>query len=562
MQLRDYQAEAVGSIWKYFQDGNKGNPVVAMPTGTGKSLVIAGFVESVFKAFPTQKILALTHVKELIEQNHAKLESYWPGAPAGIYSSGLKRRDVYNNIIFGGIASVNGKAELFGHVDLVLIDEAHLLAPNDNTMYRKFIAKLMERNPNLKIIGLTATPYRLGQGLITDGGMFTDICFDITGMEAFNRLIAEGYLAPLIPKRTQLALDTDGVHIRGGEFIQKELQKAVDKNDITEGAIKEALEHGHDRNSWIVFTAGVEHTMHVTEMLNYYGVPAVPVHGGNKQYKMPAKERDENIRKFKAGEVRAIVNNNVLTTGFDHPPVDLILSLRPTQSPGLWVQMLGRGTRPVYAPGFDLSTSEGRLAAIEAGGKQNCLVLDFAGNTRKLGPINDPVLPRKKGKGGGEAPVKECEQCQVINHASVRFCINCGTEFVFKGTKLNHTAGTDEIIKGDLPQMEEFPVNHITYDLHHKAGKPPSMVVTYYCGYRQFREFVCFEHEGFAARKAKLWWRDHCGQPGVAPPPTAADALGLTSTLKTVKKLRVWVNKKYPEIMAHFYAEEDEEAGI
>lgn len=560
MQLRDYQAEAVNSIWTYFQQGNKGNPVVAMPTGTGKSLVIAGFVESVFNVFPSQKILVLTHVKELIEQNSAKLAQYWPTAPMGIYSSGLNRRDYLNNVIFGGIASVNGKADLFGHVDLIVIDEAHLVGPNDNTMYRKFIGELKKKNPFLKIIGLTATPYRLGQGKIIDeGGLFTDICFDITGMEAFNRLIAEGYLAPLIPQRTRMTLDTDGVHIRGGEFIQKELQKVVDKHELTEAAIKEAMESGHDRLSWMVFTAGVEHTMHVTEMLNYYGVPALPVHGGNKTYKMTSAQRDENIAKFKAGEVRAIVNNNVLTTGFDHPPVDLILSLRPTASPGLWVQILGRGTRPVYAPGYDLSTANGRLEAIAAGGKKNCLVLDFAGNTRKLGPINDPILPKKKGKGGGEAPVKDCEQCNTINHASVRFCINCGFEFKFKGAQLNQAASTVEIIKGDLPVIEEFGVNHITYNMHHKAGKPPTMVVTYYCGLRMFKEYVGFEHEGFMSHKARRWWRDHCSDRNIPPPPTTAEALQLVGTLKTVKKLRVWVNKKYPEIMAHFYAEPDED---
>ncbi|WP_423237389.1 DEAD/DEAH box helicase, partial [Enterobacter cloacae] len=121
----------------------------------------------------------------------------------------------------------------------------------------------------------------------------------------------------------------------------------------------------------------------------------------------PKKERDTIINDFKSGRITAVVNNNVLTTGFDHPGLDLIVVLRPSESSRLWVQILGRGTRPDYADGFDLSTTAGRLQAIAASHKQNCLVLDYSGNTRRLGPINDPVMPKRPGqKGKSTAPVK------------------------------------------------------------------------------------------------------------------------------------------------------------
>lgn len=557
MKLRPYQWDGICSIWDYFRNGGTGNPVVAMPTGTGKSVVIGGFIRTVFDAFPNQRVMVLTHVKELIEQNFDKLFQIWPTAPAGIYSSGLNRRDLYNNVTFAGIASVAKRAHEFGHVDLILIDEAHLVSPNDATMYQQFILALKQYNPHLKVVGLTATPYRLGQGkIIEEGSLFTDICYDITTLEEFNKLIADGYLCPLVPKKTGLMLNVDGVHMQGGEFVPKELQNAVDKYELTEAAVREAMEVGYDRRCWLVFTAGVEHAIHATEILNALGVSARAVYSSSKEHKMSDGQRDQNIEDFKAGKFTALVNNNVLTTGFDHPPIDLILSLRPTSSPGLWVQMLGRGTRPVYAPGYDLDSLEGRLAAIAAGGKRNCLVLDFGGNTKRLGPINDPVVPNRKGKKSGDAPVKLCEGITVDNkicdtwvHASVRICPECGNEFKFQ-TKLKQEASTDELIKGDIPVVEEFKVDHITYSQHVKQDRPPMMKVTYYCNLQKFDEYVCLEHEGFALHKAKKWWKERTDMPF---PESTEQALNVADKLMTCTSLRVWTNKKYPEIMAHCF---------
>lgn len=538
IQARSYQIEAVSAIYQYFQ-ASQGNPVIAMPTGTGKSVVIALFLESIYKQYPNQRILILTHVKELIVQNYQKLKSLWLSAPAGIYSSGLNKRELHDPITFAGIASVAKKPELFGHVDLVIIDEAHLVSTNETTMYQKFINALKLKNPYLKIVGLTATPWRLGHGRIIDPvkgendqeipSLFSDICFDITGIHAFNRLIAENYLAPLIPKSTTTRLDVDGVHMRGGEFIEKELQTAVDKNEITLAAIKEAMELGYERNHWLVFATGIDHSIHVADALNDNGISAIAIHS-----KLSDTERDAAIKGFLSGKYRAAVNNNMLTTGFDFPAIDLILCLRPTASPVLWVQMLGRGTRP-------------------APGKENCLVLDFAANTKRLGPINDPVVPRRKGQKGGTAPVKECPNCRTIVHASLRFCNGildngnkCNHEFVFE-TKLKFGASTDELIKGDLPVVEIFKVDHITYSKHEKIDRPPMLKVSYYCGYKMFNEYVCIEHTNFAGKKARDWWRTRSDAP---LPLTVPTALEMVDSLKTPTHLRVWINKKYPDILA------------
>lgn len=547
---RYYQKEAEESIYKFFAEhrDTKRNPVVAMPTGTGKAIVIANFVKGILQQWPTQRVMMLTHVKELIEQNADKMRTVWPQAPLGIYSAGLGEKEAHMPITFAGIQSAAKHPDLFGHIDLVLIDECHLVSPDENALYRKFLAFLFARNPYLRVVGFSATAYRLGLGMITDGGVFTDICYDVTGMNAFNRLLDEGYLSPLVPMTTQAVLDVSKVHRRGGEFIAKELQDAVAREDITRDALAEAKIAAADRAHWLIFATGIEHVNMILRLLDDLNIPAAGVHS-----KMKSFERDDNLARFKAGQIRALVNADILTTGFDMPQLDCIILLRPTSSPGLHVQILGRGTRPYYAPGFDLSTTEGRLAAIAASTKQNCLVLDFAGNTQRLGPINDPCIPRMKGKGEGDVPIKVCDACGCMAHISARVCPNCGVEFVFK-EKITPKASTIALIVRDEPQVEEFPVDRVTYAPHVKPGFPPSLKVSYYCGLRRFTEWVCLEHHSNGiVHKARAWWKERSS---IEPPDTIEAALPHVTGLRTPAKIRVWINKKYPDILAHLFDKE------
>lgn len=551
MILRDYQHAAVDSIFEYFASGKFGNPLVAMPTGTGKSVIIADFIKRALTQYPTTRVMMLTHVRELIEQNHEKLLALWPQAPAGIYSAGLKRKDRGYPILFGGISSVvKADTAIFGRIDLLLIDECHLVSPKEETMYRAVIKMLRKVNPEVKVIGFTATPYRLGHGmLVSDDALFTATCFDMTGMRAFNWLLNEGYLSQLIPRRPAIELDLSGVHIQGGDYKQNELQAAVDKDEITYAAVQEIIRQGDSCQHWLVFAAGVEHAIHVAAMFDSLGIPATYVHS-----KMGSQERDLNIASFKAGRQRVMVNNGILTTGFDFPGIDLIAVLRPTMSASLWVQMLGRGTRPLYAPGYDLALADGRRAAILAGPKQFCLVLDFAGNTRRLGPINDPVLPRKKGEGGGVAPVRLCECCGAYNHASVRTCVNCGFEFPRGGVKIQQYAGTEALIATDEIKTEVFKVERVVYARHTKDGRPPTIQVSYFCGLRMFREWVCLEHEGYARKRAREWWR---GRAATEPPDTTAEALLNLEDLKMPTAIKVQLKKPYAEIQSYFYGDEN-----
>ena len=527
IQPRYYQQEAHDSLIDYFQN-NKGNPILALPTGTGKSIIIAMFVKTVL-SYPKQKIFMLTHRKTLIQQNFQKLLQYFPLAPAGIYSAGLKRKETYNQITYAGIASIYKKAEQFGPYNLAMIDECHLVSSKNNTMYVKFYNDMKKLNPNFKVIGLTATPYRLSLGALTEGGMFTDIAYDLTSLDSFNKLVAEGYIAPLVSKCTEAELDVSGVHIRNSEYIQHELQQAVDKEEITRQAIEEVLRTIErdpiPRNHWLFYASGIEHAEHISQMLNdQFMIPTGVVHS-----KISDVENDITLQKFKHGILKALVNVDILTTGYDFPGLDLGVILRPTLSAVLWVQMLGRFTRPFK-------------------GKVNALILDFAGNTRRLGPINDPILPtkKKKGKKQGTAPVKVCNNCFIYNHISVRICIECGQEFP-KNIKIKNKAYTEDVMTDGKPIIKWLTIDNITYSDHNKPGKLPSLKVTYYCfGSKPIKEFICFEHSNFPRRKATQWWRKRTALP---IPNKVLDSLRLINYISTPTRIKVWVNKKYPEVL-------------
>lgn len=560
MKLRNYQNDAVNSIFGYF-DNYTGNPVVAMPTGTGKSLVIADFIRRALHMFPNTRLQVLTHVKELITQNVGKLEALWPHAPIGVYSAGLGIKESNMPITFGGIASVIKIAESFGHIDLLLIDECHLLNPNADTMYATYIAILKAKNPFLKVIGFSATPWRMGQGLITDGGVFTDICMDQTGIQAFNWFIQEGYLIKLIPRPTSVVIDLTGVGTSNGDYTPGQLQKASDQHHITKAALQEVCYYGANRKKWLIFCAGLEHAEHTADMLNAWGIPTCVIHS-----RVP--NRDQIIRDYRAGKYRAAVTNNMLTTGYDDPTIDLIAMLRATMSPGLWVQMLGRGTRPAFRPSAPIETAEQRWNEIRLSGKLDCLVLDFAQNILRLGPINDPVIPVKKGGGGGEAPVKICrtqnlkagwEGCGCYNHSSVRVCDNCGAEFDFS-VKISNQSGVGELIATDAPVMEWFSVNNISYERHTGPSGIPCLQVTYWCGKKGFKEFVFLEHgANHLGHEARNWWRSRIkpllGVDTKVVPATVKDALPYCNKtfLKQPVKIQVWTNRQYPQIQHYEY---------
>lgn len=557
LKPRDYQDYAIDKPFEYFINGGSGNPLLAMPTGVGKSIVVAGMVERALREYPQTRILMLTETKELVAQNYAKLKALWPTAPVGIYCDGLDRKQCHYPITFGTLGSVVNVVGVFGFIDLVIVDECHGISTNDDSMYRRLLTALSVTNPKLKVIGLTATPFRMKQGLLTEGdnALFTDIIVDMTALESYNWFFEQGYLVPPIPRPTTMQYDPANIKIKGGEYDQKGMQEEVDNQKKNESVVLELLQAGEKRNCGMVFAGGIDHCKHLVEIFEYYGQSVTWVASRG----MSSKDRDRNIRAYQEGEYKWMVNNGILTTGFDHPPIDIMGIARLILSPGLWGQMLGRGTRPLYAAGFNLATMEGRLASIAASVKQNTMVLDFGNNVTRLGTINDlrvPSPPERKRK--GDAPVRICDNCGCYNHASARTCWQCGFEFP-RYLKIDESAGTRALVKGvnsrvapiDAPKYKEIPVDRVTYQQWKKQGKPDSIKVTYHCGKKEFHEWVCLEHDRVAGAKARAWWRKFSGEQSV--PATVASALEQTSNLKTPLAIEVRVNSDFPEIRTHIF---------
>lgn len=493
--LREYQQRTIDQLYEWFSAGNKGNPCLVLPTGAGKSHIIAALCKDALQSWPETRILMLTHVKELIAQNAEKMRQHWPNAPMGIYSAGLKRKELGEPITFAGIQSVRTKAAQIGHVDLVIIDEAHLVSHKDEGGYRMLLSDLIQLNPNLRIVGLTASPYRLGHGYITDKPAIFDALIEPVSIQ---ELIYKGFLSTLRSKLTATKLEVEGVHKRGGEYIESELQAAVDTSDKNRLVAAEIVRLSGERKSWLIFCAGVAHAQHIATALQAQGITTECVTG-----ETPSNERDRILTDFKQGQIRALTNCSVLTTGFDAPGIDLIAMLRPTMSPGLYVQMAGRGLR--VAPG-----------------KTDCLVLDFAGVVEQHGPITSVKPPPKKGDKVGEAPVKVCDHCQEICHLSVRVCPACGEAFPepVKATLKLHNHDIMGIEGTDMEVTAWQWRKHIS-----RASGREMLAVTYYGNLSDapVTEYLAVTHEGYAGEKSRRLLAEIAHQAGVTLDYSAVD---------------------------------------
>lgn len=472
--LRDYQLKAINKLYEWFESNSSGNPCLVLPTGSGKSHIVAYLCKDALQKWPQTRVLMLTHQQELISQNAEKMRQHWPNAPLGIYSASIGKRQV-DAITFAGIQSVRGKATVLGHKDLIIIDECHLINNKAQGTYRKLIEDLTSINPNIRIIGLTASPWRLGQGKITDGDdtLFSDIIEPVS----IEELIYHGFLSPLKSKQTKLQIDTSQVKKRGGEYIESELNKAVDSDDYNGPVVDEIVSRAGKRKSWLIFCSGVEHSEHIRDHLIARGITSETVTG-----KTPKREREHIIDRFKRGEITALTNANVLTTGFDAPNIDLIAMLRPTLSPVLYLQMAGRGMRLKEHT-------------------DHCLVLDFVGNVSEHGPITAIQPPTPSGSGNGEAPVKVCPECFEIVHTSKRSCPECGHEFPESPPKPMQLHN-DDIMGIDA---QELLVTGWKWQVHvGKTSNKEMLKVTYYGALsdQPITEYLCILHGGYAGNKA------------------------------------------------------------
>lgn len=514
-QLRWYQRAAVDAVWSALRSGTD-NPCVEIPTGGGKSAVIATIASEAVKQWGG-RVIVLAHVKELLQQNAEALLRVCPELDLGMYSAGLGMRSTGNSVIVAGIQSVAKKAASLGPRHLILVDEAHGIAPSGEGMYRTFINEMVELNPHCRVIGFTATPYRMSTGLICGPqNILNTICYRV-GVRA---LIAQEFLSKLISKRG-LNLDFSGLHIERGEFVAAEADKLM--CDVVPAAVGEIRRHTADRKSVLLFCQSRDHAKAVQQRLIQQGDQCGYIDGDSL-------DRAETLGDFKTGRLKYLVNINVLTTGFDAPNIDCVGLLRPTVSPGLYYQMVGRGFRTAPA-------------------KQNCLVLDFGGNVARHGPVDAIEVRgvRLGGKSEALTLVKTCPNCESLILPSYAVCPDCGHKFPLKEAASHDTQASNDSI---LSEPETFDVKGISYCRHLKKDAddetPATFRVDYRIGVNQFiSEYVCFEHTGYARGKAERWWKTRSPEPC---PTTASEAMeyarqGLiaeTKSITAIQKGRFW----------------------
>ncbi len=412
----------------------------------------------------------------------------WPEGDIGQYSAGLRRRDVDCSITYASIDSIFDKWGEFPPFDCLVIDEAHRIPAAGEGKYRQFIEGCKKLSPHLRVVGFTATPYRMGCGPICHKDhILNEICYEAN----VGDLIRDGFLCPLRSKVGDVQPELDKVRRNsGGDYIVKSLAEAVEADGVVCKAVQSAMEHiiRENRQSIVFFCVDVEHCKQVSAELRKYGIDAPCVTG-----KTPQAQRDRIAEEFKQGRYRAICNVNVYTEGFNAKRVDCVVLLRPTLSKGLYVQMVGRGLR--------LHPS-----------KTDCLVLDYAHCIDEHGPI-DCI-------DAGEVKLATCGGCGDVFSRHARVCPNCGWEIPpqeiermeaeEREKRMHEAEASRRAILGSEP--ETLTVDSVSVHRHRKEGKPDSIRVQYRCGLSTFKEWVCLDHDGFAGQKARAWWTVRFGR--------------------------------------------------
>ena len=553
---RDYQAAAVHAMVAFA--GNNPPEIhsfVDLPTGSGKSVVIADFSEKLVKA--GKRVLVLCRQGELVRQNAERLEQLTDGVSVGIYSASLGRKDVDADVIFGTVQSVSRSVHKLGRINCILVDECHQIPAKSESQYGHVIGEIRKYQPKCRLFGLTATAYRTTSGLIYgEGKIFHECCYAVP----LQKMLDDDYITPwTLPAVDQV--DVSHVKIKGGDYDQEEMSDAF--LEKVEENCREILSLCEDRKRVLVFASSVAHAHALHLILASAGAVCNVVTGDTHRV-----QRENSIAGFSSegGKQMFMINVGVLTTGFDSPTVDAVVICRATKSAGLFYQILGRGMRKHPS-------------------KTDFLVLDFGGNFEEHGDPTEPNFGRTEKDAkrllcngcnvyakaedcrcpecgivlafkacpacGSQEPLDQ-SKCSAKKEPENLFSEDCGFDFLAKRCRNQNQDGSeclsivekdDEIcttcqnaidravqegknLKNSCVKAEKYwwRVEDVEYNLHRPKdeSKQPSLRVVYKCHREvqddliggkvmlrgRFMEWICFEHEGFAQNRAVKWWQE------------------------------------------------------
>lgn len=603
--LRDYQQETLDKLFMWLAKNKEGDPVIDLPTGSGKSVVIAGFCLRLCEA--SRRVLVLCRQKELVQQNAERLSQLAGGRlSVGIYCAGLGRKETDKDVTFATVQSVTKNIHDLGAIHAILVDEAHQIPAKSDSQYGHVISEVRKYQPRCRLIGLTASPYRTSSGLIYgEGKIFSDCAHAVPLAEMLDR----SYITPWVFPESLNQVDVSNVKLKGSDYDIDELSEAFIEK--VEDNAAEILAHTKDRNRVLVFATSIAHARALHLLLGAHS-PTNLITGLDT-----SRKRDNTIRIFKQEATKRmfLINVGVLTTGFDAPNIDSVVICRATKSAGLFYQILGRGMR----------LNEG---------KDDFLVLDFGGNFEEHGDPCDLNFGRKKedekrivcpscehlalaedarcSQCGHVLNRKPCPQCCREVPLDVRVCDSklqpedlfsdsCSFDFTKKRCRMEQADGSicleivtedDEICPACLKERERriqegkslkltahradinkwVKVVETTFAYHtpKDENKNPTLRVTYKLDRdelddaedtwvpRQVMEWVCIEHEGFAKTKADKWWNKFSAYD---TPSTIAEAMEIfhCGGLREPFMVLVQDDGKWKRIVAHKFRMEKPE---
>jgi DNA repair protein RadD len=474
-------------------------PLAIEPMAWGKSVLLAMLVATLSRR--GLRVLCLAHRKELLEQNLGVLRRLNPSIDVGLCAANLKSDNTSAQVVIGSTATIYRRLARIGPVDVALLDEAHLLGPGSSTM----LARIREALGDPPLVGVTATGFRTDSASLIEAGIFDTVVHETTITDA----LTVGLLCPLVTKAPRKGrIDLSNVPIVAGEFHAGALEAAAMAGDVTAQAVARTMEVARveDRRSWLIFASGVAHAHQIGDELRRYGVTHAVITG-----ETDIDSRTDAIARFRAGSLTALVNCNVLTTGFDATRIDLVAFMRATCSPVLWVQSAGRGMR--IHPG-----------------KADCRMLDFGANIFRHGPIDNVRLRKASERHDANraaARTRVCPHCEEVNAAHALTCSACGLNLVkARDAKLDVVESALEVIGGATQQPGTWARVHSMHGMvHHKMGSPPSFRLSYRTDAGFVSEFLPLQHPSSGARwHAGNKWKQLSRARQTAPPLSAQEA--------------------------------------
>jgi DNA repair protein RadD len=508
ISLRDYQTTALNAARAYVKSNRNGNPLIGVPTGGGKSLIASELMRSV--KLNNRRALYLTTTEELVSQTLEDLTKLAPEVAMGatIACAGLGPVDLSGDIVLGTAQSVYRRLDEIGERAVIIVDEAHGIPRDENSMYGAIF-----KGRECIRIGLTATPYRLDSGRLDEGegAPFTKMVYQVQTRELQRR----GFLCPLKYRKSKIEIDTSSVRVNRGEFVVADLEIEALNQEVCEKIAKDFYDTFVEfhRTKALAFCVSVRHAAMLAAEIRKLGGFADVVSN-----ETPKDRRREIIAKFRAGSIDVLCNVNIAAVGFNVPDVDFIASCAPTMSTGRWVQTVGRGLRI-------------------ADGKDYCLVKDYAGNCFRHGIVEE--IERGVVRQGNDR-AKLCPVCEAVMPKHALKCPECGAVL----PQIVRSVLPDRLI--DLKRGAWLKVDSGSFGVWHKEGRPEWLKATFRCQGKVFSLWIPFgEDDAWLRAQGRKRWLSLGGNEPV--PLTARDAVqraNMGGELQVPAEIMVRENRK------------------